>query len=125
MAEELQATQAAQPTLAEQVQQQSVQIPEVAKPVSKFGQQKEVKIKRADGGVDKYLLQYPGIRKAMEIIDNSTMPNGQLARSIFADQLLEHVVVQPANLSLDDFDEREGINQLVDAADEFLGELWK
>ncbi|KAA8446554.1 hypothetical protein [Weissella paramesenteroides] len=125
MAEELQATQAAQPTLAEQVQQQSVQIPEVAKPVSKFGQQKEVEIKRADGGVDKYLLQYPGIRKAMEIIDNSTMPNGQLARSIFADQLLEHVVVQPANLSLDDFDEREGINQLVDAADEFLGELWK
>ncbi|GEP74112.1 hypothetical protein [Weissella thailandensis] len=125
MAEELQATQAAQPTLAEQVQQQSVQIPEVAKPVSKFGQQKEVEIKRADGGVDKYLLQYPGIRKAMEIIDNSTMPNGQLARSIFADQLLEHVVVQPANLSLDDFDEREGINQLIDAADEFLGELWK
>lgn len=125
MAEELQATQAAQPTLAEQVQQQSVQIPEVAKPVSKFGQQKEVEIKRADGGVDKYLLQYPGIRKAMEIIDNSTMPNGQLARSIFADQLLEHVVVQPANLSLDDFDEREGINQLVDAADEFLGELWQ
>lgn len=125
MAKELQATQAAQPTLAEQVQQQSVQIPEVAKPVSKFGQQKEVEIKRADGGVDKYLLQYPGIRKAMEIIDNSTMPNGQLARSIFADQLLKHVVVQPANLSLDDFDEREGINQLVDAADEFLGELWK
>jgi hypothetical protein len=125
MAEELQATQAAQPTLAEQVQQQSVQIPGVAKPVSKFGQQKEVEIKRADGGVDKYLLQYPGIRKAMEIIDNSTMPNGQLARSIFADQLLEHVIVQPANLSLDDFDEREGINQLVDAADEFLGELWK
>ena len=125
MAEELQATQAAQPTLAEQVQQQSVQIPEVAKPVSKFGQQKEVEINRADGGVDKYLLQYPGIRKAMEIIDNSTMPNGQLARSIFADQLLEHVVVQPANLSLDDFDEREGINQLVDAADEFLGELWQ
>ena len=118
MAEELQATQAAQP-------QQPVKIPEVAKPVSKFGQQKEVQIKRADGGVDKYLLQYPGIRKTMEIIDNSTMPNGQLARSIFADQLLEHVVVQPANLSLDDFDEREGINQLVDAADEFLGELWQ
>ena len=125
MAEELQTTQAAQPTLAEQVQQQVVQIPEVAKPVSKFGQQKEVEIKRADGGVDKYLLQYPGIRKAMEIIDNSTMPNGQLARSIFADQLLEYVVVQPENLTLDDFDEREGINQLVDAADEFLGELWK
>lgn len=124
MAEELQATQAAQQTVPEQ-SQQPVQIPEVAKPVSKFGQQKEVEIKRADGGVDKYLLQYPGIRKAMEIIDNSTMPNGQLARSIFAEQLLEHVVVQPANLSLDDFDEREGINQLVDAADEFLGELWK
>lgn len=124
MAEELQATQAAQQTVPEQPQQ-PVQIPEVAKPVSKFGQQKEVEIKRADGGVDKYLLQYPGIRKAMEIIDNSTMPNGQLARSIFADQLLEHVVVQPANLSLDDFDEREGINQLVDAADEFLGELWQ
>lgn len=124
MAEELQATQAAQQTVPAQPQK-PVQIPEVAKPVSKFGQQKEVEIKRADGGVDKYLLQYPGIRKAMEIIDNSTMPNGQLARSIFADQLLEHVVVQPANLSLDDFDEREGINQLVDAADEFLGELWK
>ena len=61
----------------------------------------------------------------MEIIDNSTMPNGQLARSTFADQILEHVVVQPARLTLDDFDEREGINQLVDEADEFLGELWQ
>ena len=124
MAEELQATQAAQQTDPSQAQQ-PVQSPEVAKPVSKFGQQKEVEIKRADGGVDKYLLQYPGIRKAMEIIDNSTMPNGQLARSIFADQLLEHVVVQPANLTLDDFDEREGINQLIDEADEFLGEFWQ
>ncbi|HJG85243.1 MAG TPA: hypothetical protein K8V21_07670 [Weissella thailandensis] len=124
MAEELQATQAAQQTDPSQAQQ-PVQIPEVAKPVSKFGQQKEVEIKRADGGVDKYLLQYPGIRKAMEIIDNSTMPNGQLARSTFADQILEHVVVQPARLTLDDFDEREGINQLVDEADEFLGELWQ
>ena len=53
------------------------------------------------------------------------MPNGQLARSMFADQILEHVVVQPAHLTLDDFDEREGINQLVDEADEFLGELWQ
>lgn len=48
-----------------------------------------------------------------------------MARSIFADQLLEHVVVQPANLTLDDFDEREGIDQLIDEADEFLGEFWQ
>lgn len=120
MAEELQAQQAVSAQA-----QQPVQIPEVAKPVSKFGQQKKVEIKRADGGMDEYLLQYPGVRKSMEIIDNSTMPNGQMARSIFADQLLEHVVVQPANLTLDDFDEREGINQLIDEADEFLGEFWQ
>ena len=41
MAEELQATQAAQQTVPAQPQK-PVQIPEVAKPVSKFGQQKEV-----------------------------------------------------------------------------------
>ena len=101
-----------------------VRVPE-DKRVSKFGKQKQVEIKRSNGGVDKYTLQYPGIRKAMEIIDNSTMANGQLARSIFAEQLLSEVVVEPAGLSLDDFDEREGINQLIDEADEFLSDMWK
>lgn len=43
MAEELQATQAAQQTVPAQPQQ-PVQIPEVAKPVSKFGQQKKLKL---------------------------------------------------------------------------------
>jgi len=94
------------------------------KPASKFGRQKTVEIKRQDGGIDTYLLQYPGVRKVMEIMDNSTMPNGQIARSAYGDQLLQEVVVDPANLTLDDFDEREGINELIDAADEFLGEIW-
>ena len=97
----------------------------VAVSKSKFGKQKTVEIKRTDGETDTYLLQYPGIRKVMEMIDDSMMPNGILARSVYAEQLLKEVVVQPANLTIDDFDEREGLQTLVDEADEFLGEIGK
>ena len=93
-------------------------------PVSKFGRQKTVEIKRQDGGIDTYLLQYPGVKTAMQILDNSLMPNGLTSRTAYGEQLLQEVVVEPAGLTLDDFDEREGINELIDAADEFLGEMW-
>lgn len=68
-----------------------------------------------------YEFQFPGIRKAYEIIDNARMENGQIARSVMYDEMLKSVVVQPHGLTLDDFDNRPGAAELFDAVDSFLG----
>lgn len=105
--------------MSEEVKDQQVE----AKPENKFGKQKTVVITDKNGKDWTYKLQYPGMRAAMEILDNSRMPNGLIARSVFADQLLEQVVVEPAGLDVDSFDERPGLSQLIDEADLFLGEF--
>ena len=49
------------------------------------------------------------------------MENGQLAKSVLADEYIRNVVVEPAGLTLDDFDNRPGLNELYNAIDLFLG----
>lgn len=91
--------------------------------VSKYGKQEKWTHTDSNGKEWNYTFQYPGMRTAMEILDNSRMSNGIISRTIFADLLLEHVVIEPRNLTIDDFDERPGMNELIDAADEFLGKI--
>lgn len=91
--------------------------------VTKYGKQENWTYTDKNEKVWEYTFQYPGMRTAMEILDNSRMANGILSRTMFADLLLEHVVVEPRNLTIDDFDERPGMNELIDAADEFLGKI--
>lgn len=90
---------------------------------TKYGKQENWKYTDKNGKEWDYKFQYPGMRTTMEILDNSRMANGIVSRTTFADLLLEHVVVEPRNLTIDDFDERPGMNDLIDAADEFLGQF--
>lgn len=69
----------------------------------------------------KYEFQFPGIRKTYEMLDNAKMSNGNLSKSVLYDEYLANVVVSPAGLTLDDFDERPGVEELFDKLDNFLG----
>lgn len=103
--------------------QPAVQAPVVETPkkkVSRFGEQKVVEIKQEDGSVEKFTLQYPGIRVVLDIYDNAQMANGNLSRTAFADQAFAEVVVDPVKLDLDYFDEHDGFNELLDQIAEFL-----
>lgn len=121
MAEEAQVQVAEQVAAVEA--QPAVQAPVPAAPtkkVSRFGEQKVVEIKQEDGSVEKFTLQYPGIRVVLDIYDNAQMANGNLSRTAFADQAFAEVVVDPVKLDLDYFDEHDGFNELLDQIAEFL-----
>lgn len=68
-----------------------------------------------------YEFQFPGVRKAYEIIDNARMANGVLANSLLYDGYCENVIVKPAGLTLDDFDNRPGLDEVMEAVDTFCG----
>ena len=69
-----------------------------------------------------YQFQFPGIREAYAILDYSKDANGNLMQGDYMDQLITGLVVEPVNLSLDDFNERPGLNELIEVLDTFLGE---
>ncbi|WP_283598179.1 hypothetical protein [Ligilactobacillus saerimneri] len=75
-----------------------------------------------NGAEHKYVLQFPGVVKTWEMIDNATMQNGQIAKSILADEYIRNVVVEPQGLTLDSFDYLPGLDELYNAIDLFLGE---
>lgn len=121
MAEQAQVQEVEQTAAVEE--QPAVQAPVVESPkkkVSRFGEQKVVEIKQEDGSVEKFTLQYPGIRVVLDIYDNAQMANGNLSRTSFADQAFAEVVVDPVKLDLDYFDEHDGFNELLDQIAEFL-----
>ena len=77
----------------------------------------------ANGYEWKYRFQFPGLKKAYEMLDNATMANGQIAKSILFDEYLQNIVVSEKLTSLDDLIDRPGVYELFDAMDSFLGGL--
>ena len=57
------------------------------------------------------------------MIDNATMANGQVAKSIIFDEYLQNVVVSERLTSIDDLIDRPGVDDLFNAIDSFLGGL--
>lgn len=93
-------------------------IPEAEKkPLNKYGKQEEQVV---DGVT--YLFQFPGTRKAQQILDNSKAPGGIFVEEAYHTQLMEHVIVQP-KLDWDYWDEHEGYREVMALADSFLGRL--
>lgn len=68
-----------------------------------------------------YEFQFPGVRKAYEILDNARMSNGVLANSLLYDGYCENVIVKPVGFTLDDFDSRPGLDEVMEAVDTFCG----
>lgn len=89
--------------------------------VDRLGENEDYVYTDKNGAEWKYTFQFPGVRKAYEILDNATMANGQIARSIYFDEMIQNVIVEPAGLTLDDFDDRPGLDELYTALDLFLG----
>lgn len=77
--------------------------------------------KDANGYEWHYKFQFPGVRKAYEMLDNAKMANGVISNSILYDEYCQSVIIDPAHLSIDDFDNRPGLEEVMDAADSFLG----
>jgi hypothetical protein len=80
-------------------------IPEEEKtPLKKFGKQETVTVE----GVE-YKFQFPGIRKAQQILDNH--------------QLMEIVIIEPKT-NWNYWDENAGYREVMALADNFLGRLF-
>lgn len=85
--------------------------------VSKFGKQH----KHTAHGVQ-YIMQFPGTRRVQEILDNS-MVRGQINETIYNEQLMEDVIVQPSGLTFEYWDENDGYREVMKETDRFLGGL--
>lgn len=69
---------------------------------------------------NKFVFQSVPNSKYLEIMDDSVVKdNGQPSISILYPQMLEHVVVQPGGLSVDDFDDFAELREVCEAALKF------
>lgn len=91
----------------------------VKKPLDKFGKQ-EVFIANDD---IEYTFQFPGTRRAQEILDESKNGYGVVVDSVYYERIMKDVIVEPKGLDLDYWDEHEGYREVMNAADTFLGRL--
>ncbi|MGX7417811.1 hypothetical protein ACWOFR_03295 [Carnobacterium gallinarum] len=94
-------------------------ISEVEKrPLKKFGKQETIEIE----GIE-YTFQFPGIRKAQQILDSSKMLNGVISDEAYNHQLMETVIVEPKT-NWDYWDENSGYREVMALADNFLGRMF-
>lgn len=69
----------------------------------------------------KYIAQFNGISAALEAIDNSYIEGSQnTSVAKLSKYLFENVIVEPKNLSIDDFDSIEEFNEVVSFAREVM-----
>lgn len=62
----------------------------------------------------KYVAQFAGLSVAIKAVDSSYI-DGTSTTSIekMAEYMFKHVIVEPANLSIDDFDSMEELNEVI------------
>ena len=113
------AQQAAERLQAEHPVTPAAPAPEPVK-LNMLAKQKSFIFKDANGYEWKYLFQFPGIKQAWEMIDNARMENGMLSNTKLWEQYCEQVIVEPANLKIDDFNDRPGLVEVMNACDTFL-----
>ncbi|WP_270995629.1 hypothetical protein [Listeria seeligeri] len=91
----------------------------VRKPLDKFGKQE---VFTANDNTE-YTFQFPGTRRAQEILDESKNGYGVVVDSVYYERIMKDVIVEPKGLDLDYWDEHEGYREVMNAADTFLGRL--
>lgn len=116
--EQVQTIQTAQNTLPPV--QESIPAPAPVK-LDRLGHNEKFVFTDANGYEWPYEFQFPGLRRAYEIFDNARMANGQISKAALYDEFCEAVIVSPANLTVDSFDERPGFEEVMDAVDTFCG----
>ncbi|WP_313150947.1 hypothetical protein [Lysinibacillus capsici] len=84
--------------------------------MAKKGEQKEITV----NGVD-YIIQYPGLREAIRMRDNSKNENGvQVGEKLYND-LMEHVVFlkEGGKVNYEHFEENGGFTEVMKEAVKF------
>lgn len=89
--------------------------------IDRLGENKEFEYVDKNGYTWHYTLQFPGMKRMYEILDEASLPNGGTAQSVLYADYLKDVVVKPGGLTLDAFNTRPGFQELMTAADEFCG----
>lgn len=71
-------------------------------------------VKKKINGTE-YTAQFNGISQALRAIDDSYLPNSKnTSMEKLTQYVLENVIVNPPNLTADDFDSIEELNQVTD-----------
>ena len=71
-------------------------------------------------GSKEYKLQHPGVRWYMENTDNSRDARGVMSTAVYAQNLLDNVVIDPPGLKLDDFNSVAELEELIQKTERFL-----
>ena len=87
--------------------------------VSKLGKQEEIEVAGTT-----YTLQFPGVRRAQQILDASKNLNGTFSSEVYNKALMDEVIVDPKT-GWDYWDEHAGYMEVLDRADTFLGRMLK
>lgn len=69
-----------------------------------------------------FTFQFPGTKAAQEILDLSRNTFGNIVDSVYNERLMEQVIVAPQT-NWEYWDENEGYQKVMQAADKFLGSL--
>lgn len=69
-----------------------------------------------------YLFQFPGVKQMQQMTDNARMSTGFMSLATLYEEYLAKVIVDPAHLTIDDFNDRPGFEEVMNACDTFLGE---
>src|SRR5690606_26435867 len=67
-----------------------------------------------------YKLRHPGGRRAMQNGDRARGTEGAIQTAVYAQSLLDHVVADPAGLTLDDFESVGELEGVIRQIEEFL-----
>ncbi|MCF8020865.1 MAG: hypothetical protein K9L62_15915 [Vallitaleaceae bacterium] len=67
-----------------------------------------------------YHLQHPGVEWIVDHSDKCTNAQGNLVRKKYIQGLLDHVIIKPNNLTLNDFDTVSDMRDVVNEVESFL-----
>lgn len=93
-------------------------LPEATKkPMNKFGKQETFEVE----GVT-YTMQFPGVRAAQKILDESKGFGGRFSDEAYNERLMNDVIVEP-KVDWDYWDQNSGYREVMQKADNFLGRM--
>lgn len=82
-------------------------------------------VKKEINGVE-YIAQFNGVAAALDSVDSSYIDGTQnISARKMATYLLEHVIVEPKGLTVNDFDSLEELNAVTDFARDVMHGLFR
>ena len=69
---------------------------------------------------EEYILQHPGVKWVIDHTDGCTDARGNLVRSDYIQGLFDNVVVEPADLKIEDFDNVSDMRKVMEKIESFL-----